>query len=1173
MAFQKIGLEAIFDISSFTRSAGTYRSEIKSLNRVTVQTSDSMSAAGSSFGNVGAIAGGAALAGVAALAAGMVGLGAAGVSVSIAQEQAFASVSKVVDGLANINADGLLELTAAGLEFDQALSDLSKKIPATFDTLAETAGLGAQLGITVGLDTDDAQETLVNFAESITRTSVSTGIDEGELATVLAQVTNVYAGSVDDRAANVEHLGNAVVELGNNSATTETQILRFTQRIAGAGNSAGLTQANILGIGAAFSSVGITAETGGTAVSKALAEIDSIVKGSSDTFADNTGAIGENNEAQQALIEKLTLAKGNLQTMEAQSGITGRSLLDQRAAFIAAGGAAEDFGDQLGATEGRGLFKAVRGVQDLENELSTLRGTEQQLISTNGQLVTDPGIGQLYDIASKNAQTFVDEQGNVITSIDQFREIIANDAVKGLELYTGGLEAIQAAGGSIEGALSVLDLDKNSQAVSTFKLIAGAQGQLAESIDVANRGWEENNAAIKESDARYATIASKLQILKNVGNDVLDTIGDKLLAFGGPLLVRATDNLIKFSDVFQTALAGIEIPELTLPDFDFSGLTIPEFGPIDFSAIGSDLSDLAFDFGFSVDTANQIYAIGQAFDEGLVPGVNAFLSSFEGLGAIESAGGLAAVLGFSPETVGLINELSAQFTSLFDVFSTFDIGQIAAFDFGSILSTAISGASSIRNDLRNDLIEGATALLAPLIDGFVEFTNSSEFLAGVDTMTTQIASIIVAGITTSAEELPELAGVLTGLALQIGRGLAAAAGVLIVVGGQLAAKLGAGFVEYFTGGELEIATVSELNTTLGRISELTANEALLAFNAVGIALAQGIATGLEIGLTALTSGITAISQAIADEFAAFFGIASPSTLFAEFGLNLIQGLVQGIINNASLVADALTGTLGAGIAAVGEGLGTLTEGLELPELNLGELLTGGEADPSGGGIFAFATSIKDGLGSALAETGEIVSSTVAPAFADIGDVTGVFQEEATATSATLTGQLSPALSQVGSVMSANVIPAFDTVAGTVSGNVNPALGAADTAIRKITQDLQRMNSMLLKLNPVVEAFGMWWDVVASNAEAAIEPLTEIKNLLGEIASFLQAIQAAGGGGTAQGANATAAGGAAGGIASGSFSSFSSVQNSSSVNNFNLTVNSQQPAASLTADFGRLQALA
>ncbi|MCO5181094.1 MAG: phage tail tape measure protein [Candidatus Promineofilum sp.] len=68
-----------------------------------------------------------------------------------------------------------------------------------------------------------------------------------------------------------------MVWLGNNFATTEADIVAFSTRIAGAGAIAGMTEADLAGIGAAFSSVGVQAEAGGTAVQKVLIDINTSV--------------------------------------------------------------------------------------------------------------------------------------------------------------------------------------------------------------------------------------------------------------------------------------------------------------------------------------------------------------------------------------------------------------------------------------------------------------------------------------------------------------------------------------------------------------------------------------------------------------------------------------------------------------------------------------------------------------------------------------------------------------------------------------------------------------------------------------------------------------------------------------------------------------------------------
>ena len=64
-----------------------------------------------------------------------------------------------------------------------------------------------------------------------------------------------------------DRLGATIVDLGNNLATTEKEIVDMSMRIAGAGAQVGMTEAEIMSFSGALSSVGIEAEAGGSAFS------------------------------------------------------------------------------------------------------------------------------------------------------------------------------------------------------------------------------------------------------------------------------------------------------------------------------------------------------------------------------------------------------------------------------------------------------------------------------------------------------------------------------------------------------------------------------------------------------------------------------------------------------------------------------------------------------------------------------------------------------------------------------------------------------------------------------------------------------------------------------------------------------------------------------------------
>ena len=95
-------------------------------------------------------------------------------------------------------------------------------------------------------------------------------LNAGDAATTIAQFANIMGTS----QSQFSNIGSTLVDLGNNFATTEKPIMEMAHRMAGAGKQVGLTEAQVLGFAAALSSVGIEAQMGGSAFSKALIKME-----------------------------------------------------------------------------------------------------------------------------------------------------------------------------------------------------------------------------------------------------------------------------------------------------------------------------------------------------------------------------------------------------------------------------------------------------------------------------------------------------------------------------------------------------------------------------------------------------------------------------------------------------------------------------------------------------------------------------------------------------------------------------------------------------------------------------------------------------------------------------------------------------------------------------------
>ena len=203
----------------------------------------------------------------------MVSAGAYAGKMAVDFDTALANVRKVSD------------MTGAELErLAQSALEMSKTQPVDAETILNVEALGSQLGI--------ANENLESFAKTVTGLDIATNMDAETAATEMARFANIV-GMADEEFGNY---GSTLVAIGNNMATTESEVSQMAMRFASAGAQAGLSEAQILGMSAAMSSLGIKAEMGGSALSQVFVAISKAVsKGGDDVeaFAARAGMSAE----------------------------------------------------------------------------------------------------------------------------------------------------------------------------------------------------------------------------------------------------------------------------------------------------------------------------------------------------------------------------------------------------------------------------------------------------------------------------------------------------------------------------------------------------------------------------------------------------------------------------------------------------------------------------------------------------------------------------------------------------------------------------------------------------------------------------------------------------------------------------------------------------------------
>ena len=192
-----------------------------------------------------------------ALAAG----GVASAKFAIDFEDNFANVKKTVDGtpeqLEKIRQE-IIDMTTVGINGHSA-------IPETTAELTELAAAGGQLGITT--------DNIVDFTAVMAQMGSATNLVGEEGAATLARFQNVMGVGQNE----IRNIGSAIVDLGNHSATTESEIAAMALRMGKYGSSVRMSAADVLGYSAALSSLGIEAQMGGSAIGRTWLSIETAV--------------------------------------------------------------------------------------------------------------------------------------------------------------------------------------------------------------------------------------------------------------------------------------------------------------------------------------------------------------------------------------------------------------------------------------------------------------------------------------------------------------------------------------------------------------------------------------------------------------------------------------------------------------------------------------------------------------------------------------------------------------------------------------------------------------------------------------------------------------------------------------------------------------------------------
>lgn len=259
-------------------------------------------------------------------------------------ESAFAGVKKTNDEIVDSNGNVVYSYS----DLEKGLRDLAKELPASHEEIAGVAEAAGQLGI----QTDN----VVSFTKTMIDLGESTNMSAETAATSFARFANITQMSQKD----FERLGAVVVDLGNNLATTESEITEMGLRLAGAGKQVGMSQAEIMSFAAALSSVGIEAEAGGTAFSKVMVQMQLAVEKGVGALEPLKQTVSRYGYSWEQFVHAITWGGKELTDLSKKIGISSKDLKEMYKNASESAGSLSSFADVTGRTsdEFAKLFKS-----------------------------------------------------------------------------------------------------------------------------------------------------------------------------------------------------------------------------------------------------------------------------------------------------------------------------------------------------------------------------------------------------------------------------------------------------------------------------------------------------------------------------------------------------------------------------------------------------------------------------------------------------------------------------------------------------------------------------------------------------------------------------------------------------------------------------------------------
>lgn len=159
--------------------------------------------------------------------------------------------------------------------FRKELEQLSTTLPVTYNELGQISEIGAQMGI-------HSTGGLRDFTQELGRLVLATDMTAEASAKSIGHFAGAFQVNLNNSGRWINQFGATLVELGNTTNSSESEIMKLAENLSASGKNAGLSEQGILALSATLRSAGISAEVGGSAMSQVFGKVQRAVAAGGD---------------------------------------------------------------------------------------------------------------------------------------------------------------------------------------------------------------------------------------------------------------------------------------------------------------------------------------------------------------------------------------------------------------------------------------------------------------------------------------------------------------------------------------------------------------------------------------------------------------------------------------------------------------------------------------------------------------------------------------------------------------------------------------------------------------------------------------------------------------------------------------------------------------------------